>query len=239
MKKLAVVVATFFMLAGAYGAQTNNGCQGNCPTDTGGTVNEGGTGGTAYGGYGGIGIGGVGIGGNGGAGGQGGSGGSGGNASATGGGGGSVVGSGNSSNRNDLSQGQGQSQSNKQGQSQSSKNDNRSSATNTNSNSSSGNSSNTQVGGDTYVSSYRAATSTAFAPSIAPTAVCMGSSSAGASGMSFSVSLGSSWTDGNCMLLEQVRTVAVVLADKETASAMMCTVDAYRIAREKGGKPCQ
>ena len=40
------------------------------------------------------------------------------------------------------------------------------------------------------------------------------------------------------MLLEQVRSVAAVLGDKETAAEMMCGVDSYREARARTGKPC-
>ncbi|MNT97541.1 hypothetical protein D3C72_2398890 [compost metagenome] len=45
--------------------------------------------------------------------------------------------------------------------------------------------------------------------------------------MSFGFSLGTSWTDSNCMLLEQVRTVSVVLGQKEVAQEMMMAVPAY------------
>lgn len=248
MKKL-VLIAVAMLAMSAQAAQTNNGCQGNCPDSGGTTTNQGGIG------YGGTGVG-IGIGGSGGAGGNGGAGGAGG-AGGQGGAGGNVVGSGNSSatggsvlgsgnSRNDLSQGQGQHQgqsqsaNNKQGQSQNSRNDNQSSASNANTNSNAGNNSaqSTQVGGDTYVSNYRAATNSAYAPPIAPTSMCMGSSSAGGTGMTFGFSIGTSWTDSNCQLLEQVRTVAVAIGDKETAAAMMCSVQAYREAREKSGKPC-
>ena len=241
MKKL-VIAAACFAAMNAFASQTNNGCQGNCP-DTGGTTTnniQGGAGGTGYGGAGGNGFGGIGIGmgGSGGSGGQGGQGGTGGNAVATGGTGGSVVGSGNSSNRNDLSQGQlqGQLQGQQQGQKQSSNN------RNDNSNSSNNSSRNTStsygsvattaqsltVQGD--VTTYQAAkipVATAYAPNIAPTAVCMGSTTAGGQGMSFGVSFGTSWTDSNCMLLEQVRTVSVVLGQKDVAAEMMMAVPAY------------
>lgn len=142
-------------------------------------------------------------------------------------------------------QGQSQSANNRQGQSQSvsnsgnSRNDNRSSASNSNSNANSGNNSSQSVNiaGDTYEAA-RIPVSTAYAPNIAPTAVCMGSTSAGAQGMSFGVSLGSSWEDKNCMLLEQVRTTASVIGDKETAAEMMCSVKAYADARARLGHPC-
>lgn len=215
--------------------QTTNGCGGSPGSNTA----TGGAGGNGYGGTGvGIGVGvGIGQGGAGGAGGQGGQGGRGGE-------GGSVWGSGNSSNVNANTQGQ------QQGQAQSSRNsnrnDNRSSATggngyasNANSNENHGNNSNQSVTvqGDSY-DAPRIPVATAYAPNIAPTAVCMGSTSAGGQGMTFGISFGTSWTDDNCMLLEQVRTVATVIGDKEIAAEMMCDVKAYAAARARAGKPC-
>ena len=222
--------------ANAYAAKPGDNGNNNGPS----TTNN-----NAYGGAGGNGTGvGIGIG-------QGGQGGAGGK-------GGSVIGSGNSSNLNNNSnkQNQGQAQGQVQGQSQSSKNsnsnknqnaningnanNNRSSATGGNSQASnSGNNSDQSVTvqGDNY-EAYRIPVATAYAPNIAPTAVCMGSSSGGVQTQIVGVSLGTSWTDDNCMLLEQVRTVAAVLNDRETASEMMCDVAAYAAARERAGKPC-
>jgi hypothetical protein len=99
------------------------------------------------------------------------------------------------------------------------------------------NNSSVTVSGDTYASP-RFPASTAYAPTIAPTAVCMGSSSIGGQGLTFGVSFGSSWTDSNCMLLEQVRIVATVIGDETTAAEMMCDVPAYRAARQRVGNPC-
>lgn len=248
MKKLVILAALLAATGVVQAAQTNNGCQGNCPGgDTvNNTTNQGGIG---YGGTG-IGVGGSGFGGaggNGGAGGAGGAGGQGGSGGAVVGSGnsaasgGSVTGSGNSANvnRNDVSQGQDQAQrqtangGNAKASGGNSRNDNASSAQ--------GNTTNTNVavaGDQVTYQAARIPVSTAYAPPIAPTALCMGSSSAGGTGMTFGFSIGTSWTDSNCMLLEQVRTVAVVLADKETAATMMCSVEAYRDAREKSGKPC-
>lgn len=87
------------------------------------------------------------------------------------------------------------------------------------------------------VSNERSAAS-AYAPAIAPTAPCMGSSSAGFQGMSFGISAGGTWTDTNCVLLEQIRTVSVVLGQPVIASEMMCAVESYREARERIGVPC-
>ena len=236
MKKIILAVALTGVFGLAQASPGNNGGgNGGCGN---GQQTNGCGGGAAIGGAGGAGVGvGIGIG-------QGGVG-----------IGGSVIGSGNSANdnrnsnnnRNDNTntnanlQGQGQSQnaSAKQGQSQSSSNDNRSNASNTNSNANSGNNSNqtVTVQGDSYEAA-RIPVSTAYAPNIMPTAVCMGSSSGGVQGASFGVSIGSSWTDDNCMLLEQVRTVAAVIGDRETAQEMMCDVAAYANARARTGKPC-
>lgn len=179
--------------------------------------------------------------------------------------GGSVLGSGNSSNsnRNDNNnsnlnaqgqqqgqgqhqgQGQGQSQSAKaqQGQSQSSRNDNRSSANNQNSNANSGNnaSTNVSVGGDTYQAA-RIPVATAYAPNIVATALCKFGVSGGGQGMTFGFSVGVSITDENCMLLEQVRTVSVILGQKDVAQEMMMAIPAYaeavgRIKNPKAAAP--
>lgn len=223
MKKLVIAMAVLAAF-NTYAAQTNEGCQGNCPTTGGTTTNQGGAGGNGYGGNGfgtGIGIGGsaTAVGGT-----SVSTGGSvlgSGNSSAIG---GSVSGSGNSNNRNELNQHQQQSSNNK--------NNNQSNANNSLSNlstsGSTGNSTNVVVQGDNVrYEAARIPVATAYAPNIAPTAVCMGSTTAGAQGMSFGVSLGTSWTDSNCMLLEQVRTVSVVLGQKEVAAEMMMAIPAY------------
>jgi hypothetical protein len=67
----------------------------------------------------------------------------------------------------------------------------------------------------------------------------MGVSSGGAQGAAVGVSFGTSWTDQNCVLLEQVRTVATGLKDRATAQEMMCGAIAYREARMRMGKPCK
>lgn len=244
MKKIVVVCAGFALALAAgmaHATKPGNNGGGNGGCGVGQTTNGcggGSTANTAHGGAGGNGVGvgvGIGIG-------------QGGNANATGGqggAGGSVIGSGNSSNLNNNAnsnkqgQAQGQKQGQQQGQAQSSRNDNRSNASNSNSNANSGNNSDQSVTvqGDSYEAS-RIPVATAYAPNIAPTAVCMGSTSAGGQGMTFGVSFGTSWTDDNCMLLEQVRTVAVVIGDKAIAAEMMCDVPAYASARERAGHPC-
>lgn len=52
---------------------------------------------------------------------------------------------------------------------------------------------------------YRPPVSSAFAPTIFPTAPCMGSSSVGATGTLFSISGGTTWTSEECMILETAR----------------------------------
>lgn len=234
----SIAAAALIAVLPAYAAQTNNGCQGNCPGGSGGPVTNTATGGSANANSTGIGVG-IGLGGQGGMGGQGGQGGS---ASASGGmggqggigvggAGGNVTGSGNSANSNKNSnsavQGQGQRQSSRN----SNLNDNASTAdaqaygTATSVN---------HIQGDSV--SYQAAkipVATAYAPNIAPTALCMGSTSAGGQGMSFGFSVGTSWTDENCVLLEQVRTVAAVLGDRETAAEMLMGIPAYAEARAR------
>lgn len=163
------------------------------------------------------------------AGGAGGSGGAGG-AGGAGGQGGAVVGSGNSANQ--LSQGQ------QQGQAQSSRNDNRSSASNQNSNANAGNNAQTEVnvGGDSYAAS-RIPVATAYAPNIMPTAPCKFGVSGGVQGMSVGVSVGVSITDENCVNLEQVRTVATILGQKDVAAEMMKGLSpAYAEALQRMGR---
>lgn len=52
---------------------------------------------------------------------------------------------------------------------------------------------------------YRPPVNSAFAPTIFPTAPCMGSSSVGATGTLFSISGGTTWTSEECMILETAR----------------------------------
>jgi len=178
-----------------------------------------------------------------------------------------VIGSGNSSNTNVLGQQQGQAQGQQQGQAAigvgiggeggravSSSNSGASATSGSTSTSNSGG--NTMVGGrqdttnnnssganvtvtgDTYQAQERNPVNTAYAPSIAPTALCALGVSGGAQGVSFGLSFGKSYTDENCVLLEQVRATATVLGDRATAAEMLCEVPAYKAARARAGKPC-
>lgn len=218
MKSIPMFVAALGLSLAASSAYANcngRGCDTPPPQQGGNTTNQGGAGG-----HGGTGVG-IGIG--------------------KGGAGGSVLGSGNSSNLNNNANTnlQGQAQGQAQSSKNSNRNDNRSNASNSNTNANSGNNSDQSVTvqGDNY-EARRIPVSTAYAPNIAPTAVCMGSTSGGGSAQMISLSFGTSWTDDNCMLLEQVRTVSAVLGDRETASEMMCDVAVYAAARARVGKPC-
>lgn len=244
MKSSIIAIALMASIPAWASKDQSGGCQGNCPT-TGGTSNVSNNNATAIG---------IGLGGQGGTGGQGGQGGAGGTAQANaqggiglgfGGAGGSVAHSGNSNNENrnansnvnsakqGQQQGQGQSQANRN----TVRNDNHSSAeggsaTSYGSVATTANSVNVEGDNVTYQAA-RIPVATAYAPNIAPTAVCMGSTSIGGQGMSFGVSIGSSWTDANCMLLEQVRTVSVVLGQKDVAAEMMMAIPAYAEAVDR------
>lgn len=63
---------------------------------------------------------------------------------------------------------------------------------------------------------------TAIAPSVYPTAPCMGSTSAGASGVGFGVSFGSSWTDDECGIRETARSFSG-LGLQQDAVIVLCT----------------
>jgi hypothetical protein len=250
MKKTIVVAIAALFAGSVYAAQTNNGCQGNCP-DSGGTTNNI----TNAGGAGGQGIG---YGGAGGAGGTGGSGGTGiamgGNAVSTGGSvlgsgnssatGGSVSGSGNSSVRSDLNQHQGQHQGQKQ--SSNNRNDNSNSSNNSSTNTSYGSvattAQSTSVGGDsTTYQAARIPVATAYAPNQYPTAPCVMGASLGFQAVGFGMSAGAPIKDEVCQFLEKVRSVSQVLGQPEVAREMMAAYDAtyaealQRIADRKAG----
>lgn len=128
---------------------------------------------------------------------------------ALGGAGGSVIGSGNSSNVNANLQGQSQSTSNSNNASQS-----------------------VTVNGDTFEAQARNPVSTAYAPTIMPTAPCMGSTSGGAQGVGFGFSIGGTWIDENCQLLEQARAVSN-LGERAVAIEMLNSIPAVSAARKR------
>ena len=162
-----------------------------------------------------------------------------------------VVGSGNSSNTNVLGQNQGQAQGQQQGQVATGGAGGSASA---GASSNSGGNTMSQTGGAhtstqansvtvtgdtvTYQAQERNPVASAWAPSVAPTALCALGVSGGAQGVSFGLSFGKAYIDDNCQLLEQIRATATVLGDRATAAEMMCDVPAYKAARARAGKPC-
>lgn len=88
------------------------------------------------------------------------------------------------------------------------------------------------VEGSTYEAQKRDPVATAYAPSIAPTAPCMGSTSGGIQTVGLGFSLGVTWTDDNCVLLEQVRAVNNV-GEKEVAIEMLNSIPAYAEAKQR------
>ena len=109
--------------------------------------------------------------------------------------------------------------------------------TNTNSNSSTGVGGAGGGGGNVSISNQRNA-ATAYAGTVYPTAMCMGSSSGGIQSAVFGFSAASSWTDKNCMVLEQARAAATVIGDKAVAEEIMCGLKEYREARARTGNLC-
>ncbi|MFM0130036.1 hypothetical protein [Paraburkholderia sediminicola] len=156
-----------------------------------------------------------------------------------------VTGSGNSRNTNRNTNAnlnaQGQQQGQKQGQQQSANNRQSQTAAGGKSSATGGQATQSMDGANqqSVNSSYRAAASTAYAPAIYPTAPCMGSSAIGGQGMSFGFSVGTAWKDEDCNFREDIRTVAVVLGDVQTAEEMECGKAAYREARARMARPCR
>ncbi|MPY75162.1 MAG: hypothetical protein GEU87_12965 [Alphaproteobacteria bacterium] len=66
---------------------------------------------------------------------------------------------------------------------------------------------------------------------------CMGSSGIGAQGMSFGVSLGTTWTDSNCIMLKNARELKVQGHEK-AAKARLCMDEDNAMAFELAGEPC-
>ncbi len=78
-----------------------------------------------------------------------------------------------------------------------------------------------------------------FAPSIAPTAPCMGGTSAGGSGTGFGLSFGTSWTDDECNTRETAR-LFHSLGMVSDALAVLCSSAYAAAAPSCAGreKPC-
>jgi hypothetical protein len=66
---------------------------------------------------------------------------------------------------------------------------------------------------------------------------CMGSSGVGVQGMEFGFSVGSSWTDENCVMLKNARELKNQGHDK-AARARLCMNDENALAFELAGEPC-
>ena len=66
---------------------------------------------------------------------------------------------------------------------------------------------------------------------------CMGSSGVGGQGMSFGFSIGSTWTDSNCIMLKNARELKMQGHDK-AAKARLCMDEDNAMAFELAGEPC-
>ena len=85
------------------------------------------------------------------------------------------------------------------------------------------------VGGTQY------ATSSAFAPALTSSNdTCMGSTSIGGTGYSFGFSVGSTWTDSNCMMLKNARELWNQ-GEHSASLALLCTDDSIRYAISVSG----
>lgn len=97
---------------------------------------------------------------------------------------------------------------------------------------SSGNSTSVSVGGDEA-----AASSAAPVYLTSSNDTCMGSSGIGGQGMSFGFSLGTTWTDSNCIMLKNARELKSQGHEK-AAKARLCMDDDNAMAFELAGEPC-
>lgn len=165
-----------------------------------------------------------------------------GNSAATG---GSVLGSGNSANQNTNLNGNvntnGNNNTNLNGVSgvnRSSNTNNVSSSSNSNSAASSNNNNEITIQGDTYEAQKRNPVSTAYAaPLSAANGTCMGSTSVGAQGVAFGLSVGSTWKDESCDMrydAEALRAAGLNAA----AQARLCQKPEIAKAMEAAGTAC-
>src|SRR5271163_4548139 len=84
-------------------------------------------------------------------------------------------------------------------------------------------------------STVKYAANSAFAPALTSSNdTCMGSSSLGATGMSFGVALGSTWTDKNCTMLKNARE-EWNMGQHAAALALLCTNDDVRYSISVSG----
>lgn len=79
-----------------------------------------------------------------------------------------------------------------------------------------------------------------YAPALTTTLseTCMGSSSGGASGLGWGVTLGSSWRDDECVRRLTARELAQTLGDQEAARGVLCGSPAVFEVYERLGRPC-
>lgn len=109
---------------------------------------------------------------------------------------------------------------------------NNNSSANSNSSGGDGGSSNVTVNGDDAAAS-------GAAPVYLTTSndTCMGSSGVGGQGMSFGFSVGTTWTDSNCILLKNSRELRAQ-GFSNAAKARLCMDDDNAMAFELAGNPC-
>jgi hypothetical protein len=84
-----------------------------------------------------------------------------------------------------------------------------------------GSNSSGQTSNVNVTSDFERAAAMAYAPSIQPTATCMGSSSGGLSSPVFGMSVGGTWTSEECLILETARAFANA-GQQEDANAIRC-----------------
>lgn len=84
----------------------------------------------------------------------------------------------------------------------------------------------------TFEAQKRDPVATAYAASIAPTAVCALSVSGGAQAVGFGFSFGKSFIDDNCVLLEQAR-AAANLGQRDVAIEMLMDIPAFAAAKQR------
>jgi hypothetical protein len=75
------------------------------------------------------------------------------------------------------------------------------------------------------------------APVIATEDTCMGSSSVGAQGVAFGVSIGTTWRDSNCQRLKNSRELAA-MGFGQAAVALLCVDEDVSDAMRTAGTPC-
>lgn len=95
-----------------------------------------------------------------------------------------------------------------------------------------GGSANITIGGDEA-----AASSAAPVYLTSSNDTCMGSSGVGGQGMNFGFSVGTTWTDSNCIMLKNARELRSQGHDK-AAKARLCMDDDNAMAFELAGEPC-